>query len=98
MAITSRIVSTTHIVLPLREPLAQILQISLSDMLWHLLQKCISSLIFEIAALKLFTSVTSFFIRCNTKRRAVFFPIPGNRANSFTAFSKRDEEKIIWQR
>jgi len=51
-----------------------------------------------MASLKFFTSATSFFIKCSTSRKAVFFPIPGSLANSLTAFSKREEEKIMEQR
>jgi hypothetical protein len=33
--------------------------------------------------------------RCNTKRRAVFLPMPGSLANSLTAFSRSEEENCI---
>jgi hypothetical protein len=35
------------------------------------------------------------FNKCNTKRKAVRFPIPGKRDTSFTAFSKSFDEKSI---
>src|ERR1700733_12803770 len=41
------------------------------------------------------TSFVSCLIKCNTKRSAVFLPIPGSLANSLTAFSKSVEEKTI---
>jgi hypothetical protein len=36
--------------------------------------------------------------RCNTRRRAVFLPMPGSLANSATAFSRSEEENCIVQR
>ena len=47
--------------------------------------------------LKWDTSASSCRMRCSTSRNAVFFPIPGSLANSFTAFSNNEEEKIIQQ-
>ena len=38
------------------------------------------------------TSGSDCFSKCNTNLRAVFRPIPGNLANSLTAFSSKDEE------
>ena len=83
------------LVLQQKLELEQISQTSLSEILWQRLQNNISSLILLIALLKLFTEFTSLLIRCNTSLKAVFLPIPGKVANSFTAFSKRVEEKII---
>lgn len=48
-----------------------------------------------ITSLNWFTSALSCLMRCSTSRNAVFLPMPGSLANSFTAFSKREEEKIM---
>ena len=47
---------------------------------------------------EMLTSSVSCFSKCKTKRKAVFLPIPGSLANSFTAFSKREEENCMKQR
>ena len=59
--------------------------------------KKIFSLRVVIASLKDFTSAESFLSKWSTSLKAVFFPIPGNLENSFTAFSNNNEEKIISQ-
>src|ERR1700730_17126075 len=95
MAITSRIFSTTQMISFLREGLEQILQISVSEILWQREQNTISFLILSIVSLNCCTSPGVCLIRYKTSRNAVFLPMPGSLANSFTAFSKREEEKII---
>src|SRR5690242_5711944 len=95
MAITSRIFSTTQIISWLRMELAQIEQISPSLTLQHRWQNFISLRIRDIILEKCCTLFTSCFNKCSTKRRAVFLPMPGSLANSFTAFSSKEEDSCI---
>jgi hypothetical protein len=67
-------------------------------MLWHFEQNWISLLIFATVSEKNETSSFGLFTRCKTKRKAVFFPMPGNLANSLTACSSKVEEKDIAQK
>src|SRR5690606_6320043 len=48
-----------------------------------------------MACVKRLTSLSDCFNKCNTKRKAVFFPIPGKRPNSSTACSKSRDEKCM---
>ena len=98
MAMTSRMLSTTQITSCLRIELAQMEQMSPSETLKQRWQNLISLRIRAMTSLNWPTSLLSCFNKCNTKRRAVFFPIPGSLANSLTAFSRREEENCIWQR
>jgi hypothetical protein len=38
------------------------------------------------------TSISDFLSKCNTNLNAVFRPMPGNLANSLTAFSSKEDE------
>src|SRR5436190_5632914 len=95
MAITSRIFSTTQIVSCLRILLAQIEQISPSDTLKQRWQNFISLRIFAITSPNCATSFSFCLSKCNTSRNAVFLPMPGSLANSFTAFSRSEEQNCI---
>src|SRR5437764_2768142 len=98
MAITSRMDSTTQIISCFRMELAHMEQMSASATLRQRWQNLISLLMRVITSLKFFTNDSSCFNICSTSRNAVFFPIPGNLENSFTAFSRREEENCIWRR
>jgi len=98
IAITSRMVSTTQIISCFRIEFAQIEQMSASATLKHRWQNLISLLIRATTSLKFLTNDSSCFNKCSTSRSAVFFPIPGNLENSFTAFSNRELENCMTQR
>src|SRR5688572_9643633 len=87
--------STTHIISCFLMELEQIEHISPSATLWHLWQNLISDLILFTTSLNWFTSSGSCFNKCSTSLSAVLRPMPGSLANSFTAFSKREEENCI---
>jgi hypothetical protein len=67
------------------------LQINWSAMLQHSTQYFISFLSLVNDCEKLATSKGSLFNKCNTRRKAVFLPIPGNEDISFTACSNKVE-------
>jgi hypothetical protein len=48
-----------------------------------------------IVSLKRSTSVSGCFTKCKAKRKAVFFPMPGNLDNSCTADSNKLDEKFM---
>src|SRR5258705_7148755 len=98
MAITSRMLSTTQITSCFLMELEQMEQISPSATLKQRWQNFISLRIRAITSLNCPTSLVSCFNKCNTKRKAVFLPMPGSLANSLTAFSKREEENCILRR
>src|SRR5688572_15607665 len=81
----------------LRSELAQMEHISPSATLKQRLQNLISLRIFATISPKCCTSFVSCFNKCKTRRKAVFFPIPGSLENSFTAFSSKEEENCIAQ-
>src|SRR5205814_9979193 len=95
MAITSRLLSTTQIISCLLILLAQMEQISPSATLKQRWQNLISLRIFAMVSLNCATSGISCINKCNTRRKAVFLPMPGSLANSFTAFSRSEEENCI---
>ena len=90
--ITSFTFSTTHNVEASREGSPQMVQVSESDMLWQMWQRLISLHNLIMVLPNFSASPSSCLNKCRTKRKAVFLPIPGNLANSFTAFSRRIEE------
>src|SRR6185437_4759547 len=98
IAITSRVSSTTQIILWSRLGEAHIWQTGLSDIFKQTRQNCISFGSLLMVALNRSTSILSWLIRCSTKRKAVFWPTPGSLANSATASSRSFEEKFIDQR
>ena len=90
-AITSRIFSTTQIVEASRAGLAQIWQVSVSDILWHTWQYFTSRFNVIIEFPKASTVALSCRSRWSTSLIAVFRPIPGSLENSPTAFSSSTE-------
>src|ERR1700722_3329569 len=81
-----------------RNELEQMEQISPSATLWQRWQNLISCLILTSASLRPCTFASSVRSKCSTSLNAVFFPIPGSRANSLTALSKKTDENFILQR
>src|SRR4029078_778666 len=98
MAITSRILSTTQMISCFRILLAQMEQMSPSATLKQRWQNFISHRILLITSLNCTTSLLFCLSRCNTRRKAVFLPMPGSLANSLTAFSRTEEENCMRQR
>jgi hypothetical protein len=72
--------------------LPQISHSSLSEILWHRSQKQMSFLRVTNAFDKLSAYKLSSFSINKAIRKAVLFPIPGNRDNSFTAFSNNFDD------
>lgn len=75
-----------------REVLEQIEHMSVSEMLWHILQYFTLCLKFVIDCPKLSTAPVSSLSMCRTSLVAVLRPMPGSFANSSTAFSNSSEE------
>jgi hypothetical protein len=76
----------------------QMVQLSPSEMLPQRLQVLISRRSVAITSLNRYTSSGFCFSRCNTKRSAVFFPIPGRAAKALTAFSSKTDGNCMAQR
>src|ERR1035437_6555925 len=75
--------------------LEQILQISLSEILWQT-EQCFSSFfILTRAEANASVSLSSCFKTCSTYRMAVFLPTPGSFANSLMTSSICLDEKFI---
>ena len=89
IAITSRMFSTTHIVLVSRCASEHIGQMSVSLMLWHTLQYFTLWRKVPMALVKPSTLSSLCRKRCSTSLSAVLRPIPGSLENSETAFSNR---------
>jgi hypothetical protein len=75
--------------------LAQMEQMSASATLWQRWQNFISVRILDNTSLKCCTSSASSLSKWSTNLRAVFLPIPGSLANSFTAVSNKALENSI---
>ena len=95
MAITSLISSTTQTISGFLFTLLQISHKIVSEILWHFSQVFTSFLKCIKASDKYFVFSDGCLSKCNTRRNAVRFPIPGKRETSLTAFSNNFDEKSI---
>ena len=95
IAMTSLMSSTTHTISGFLFTLLQISHKSVSEILKHFSQFFTSFLKWSNASDKYAVFSLGCFNKCNTKRKAVRFPIPGKRETSFTAFSNIFDEKSI---